>query len=355
MAAVGHRTEENLKLIKKSTIKMVKNVEFDAYLCDTSALKPFREVLKKLKGAISCLNITIRRIENLNEFEMFCYLLYRLVRLKRLRFEFASTDKINGESIKVLARSYKRCQSLRVLQTRLVFIPTLKQGNFKHLACSFAKLGKLDDLTYHVQTVYTPRNVFEDHKHKIPCFKNAKKLQFKTSAKTGWTSMTDGSGEFFPSFIRSFPKGINPVELTQIYDSFPISTEAVEEMTKMVPMLGNLRSYHLEISNSQFSELELMLFAEGFANCKQLKKLYFKSNERMQVSIECLYEFIKIIADLAFLENFDLFFRKLKYPEFERLALKDILSQLDNVDCVLTKESLHAFRRKKANLEIEEK
>jgi len=30
MAAVGHRTEENLKLIKKSTVKMVKNIEFDA-------------------------------------------------------------------------------------------------------------------------------------------------------------------------------------------------------------------------------------------------------------------------------------------------------------------------------------
>jgi len=65
-------------------------------------------------------------------------------------------------------------------------IPTLKQRNFKHLACSFAKILKLEDLTYHVQTVYTPRNVFEDHKHKIAKFKNVKKIQLKTSAKTGW-------------------------------------------------------------------------------------------------------------------------------------------------------------------------
>ena len=65
-------------------------------------------------------------------------------------------------------------------------VPGLKQVNFKHLALSFAKIPKLDDLTYHVHTFYTPQNLFEDHRHAIPNFKRIPKLQFKSSAKTGW-------------------------------------------------------------------------------------------------------------------------------------------------------------------------
>jgi len=63
------------------------------------------------------------------------------------------------------------------------------------------------------------------------------------------------------------------------------------------------------------------------------------------VPAECLYEIVKIISSLSFLLEFDLFFRKLKYSQFERLELKEKLSEIGNIWCVLTKESLHVYKR----------
>jgi len=63
-------------------------------------------------------------------------------------------------------------------------------------------------------------------------------------------------------------------------------------------------------------------------------------------------EFVGFISQLEFLKEFDIFFRKLKYSDYEARTLLKNLETIPNITIALTKESLHVHRnRDSANIE----
>jgi len=100
---------------------------------------------------------------------------------------------------------------------------------------------------------------------------------------------------------------------------------AAEELAKVLPTLANLRTLVLEFTDCRLGELELMILAEGFLNCKQITHLTFKFTKRSLISLEAIGQFVKFIAELSFLSSFELFFGKLKCPPEQRYELKQFL------------------------------
>ena len=114
-----------------------------------------------------------------------------------------------------------------------------------------------------------------------------------------------------------------------------------------------------------------MILAEGLTHCRNIEHFTFKFieqpthflkiltwNRRTPISFEYVCQFVKIIAELGSFSSFDLFFRRyfgrvfwtdiyrLEYSYQGRLMIENILSRIRNVEYVLTKESLHIYKKK---------
>jgi len=81
-------------------------------------------------------------------------------------------------------------------------------------------------------------------------------------------------------------------------------------------------------------------------NCKQVQDFTFKFTERSPISLEVIGQFVRLISEREFFSSFELFFGKLRYSPEEEFELKSILSEAANVEYILTKNSLHAYKKK---------
>lgn len=118
LAIVGPNTDINLKRIQQS-LKLARNLEFDAYLCDSSGLKPLSEVLKILRRTIKNLNIIIRKADRLNETDILAPQLQRLRELKTIRIEFTTEENIDRYGPRVIGKSLSKCYSVTSLEIKL--------------------------------------------------------------------------------------------------------------------------------------------------------------------------------------------------------------------------------------------
>jgi len=346
-AAVGCLTDENLKKIKKSSLKIARSVEFDPYLCDASGLKTLGEVLKKLRMLIIDINLIIRRFESEKEVENVGLCLRRIRGLKRLRLELiGSSADFSSEMVTNLGKSVSKCYILEALDAKLVHLENMGQKDYVSFAISYSKLLRLEEVKNQFLSFYTPQSEFGGALNKIPKIKKVKRLLINSSAKTAWASMTDGSGQFLPALFKYFIGQANLEHYVHLLDNSEVPTEAVEELAKVLPNMSTLRTLFLEFANCRLGELELMILAEGFMNCKQIRDFTFKFTERSPLSLEVIGQFVKLISDLSFLSSFELFFGKLKYSSEEEFVLRSILSEATNVEYVLTKHSLHAYKKK---------
>jgi len=94
--------------------------------------------------------------------------------------------------------------------------------------------------------------------------------------------------------------------------------------------------------STALGQLELLTFAKGFVDCKQIEHLAFKYIDKAPLTIIDLMQFITIMAKFVIFPKFDLFFRKIFYPEWQALEARRRLDELgSNMKYVLTKQSLH--------------
>jgi len=332
------------RLKKASTLKYAKNLRFDPYFCKSSCLKSLSQVLKRLKPFIQDLDLTIRRVDEKNETNWIALCLPRLIRMKKLRIEFPSTDGVDPRGMKTLAESYRKCFLLESLELDLIFVPGIGQSDFKRIAMTCRRLRRLEKFKFDALPVYTPQNEYKDVPNRLAKLLTLKDFSLRLGPKTGWTSITDGSGKFLSAFIESFEKSLNPIKFALAIERSLLATETVTSLVNVLPRLENLRNLFLEISKCKIGELELMILAEGFKECTQLKRLTFKFNDYSYISIDCLAKFAHVMSELNFLNKFDIFFRKLSYPEEERVKLINDLRRIESINFVLTKESLHVYR-----------
>jgi len=336
-----------LKKIKRSSLKIARNVEFDPYLCDDSGLKTLAEVLKKLRILITDMNLIIRRYKTEKEVENVGLCLRRIRGLKRLRLELiGSSAKFSSELVTNLGKSVSKCYILEALDAKLVHLENMRQKDYVSFAVSYSKLLKLEEVKNQFLSFYTPQSEFGGAPNKIPKIKKVKRLLVNSSAKTAWASMTDGSGQFLPALFKYFIGQANLEHYVHLLDNYEVPTEAVEELAKLLPNMPTLRTLFLEFTNCRLGELELMILAEGFMNCKQVQDFTFKFTERSPISLEVIGQFVRLISEREFFSSFELFFGKLRYSPEEEFELKSILSEAANVEYILTKNSLHAYKKK---------
>jgi len=100
----------------------------------------------------------------------------------------------------------------------LFSLQNLGLNDYRGFASCYQRLLKLEELKHQVQAFYTPKNEFSNEPKIFPKVKIVKRLFIRTCAKTGWTSMTDGPGQFLPTVFKSYPVRVNPVQYTNIFD-----------------------------------------------------------------------------------------------------------------------------------------
>jgi len=201
-------------LHKSQCLKFIRSLEFDPYFCEESGLKPLSKVFKKFNKCIQRANVVIRRLDKEHELNVLCPHLQRLRCLTKLRIDFPSTEGIVQKDFRIFWQGLKRCHLLKNLECNMISLDKIGQKGFRSFAFALHRLYKMENLKYHIKSCITPENDFEDKPAKIKKMLNLKTYHLKISCKTGWTSLTDGAGQFLPIFLRSFPEALNPIKLT---------------------------------------------------------------------------------------------------------------------------------------------
>jgi len=345
VAATGEQSVLLLDDIKRSTcLKFISDFEFDPYLCDVSGLQSLSQVLKKLK-LTKKLNIIIRRIQRKHETDLVTPWLPRINHMVKFRIEFPSTPGIIGEDLVRLARWLEKCLLLKVLRARFNSMPLLDQRGFRAFTPAFHKLKNLEELHYWKVTFFTPQNECRDTPHNFQKISKLKKFVLKSGAQSSWTSMTEGAGVFLPSLWRSMKGNINPKYLNLSYYKYTVSTEALEALGEVLWQLSEVREFSLQFANCTMGELELAILAEGLIKCKQIEDFSFKYIEKAAISCETIIQFIDFVAKFSSFKKLNFFFRKVTISEWEEAELSKWLIGIENMEYVLTRNSLHIYRK----------
>jgi len=267
----------------------------------------------------------------------------KLNRLNGLSIEFPSTQGLCEKNLADIAKSLPKCYLLKSLEVKLVWLESIPQSGYIQILRRFGKLLKLEHIKFHPLTFYTPKNEFKDLEVAIPKIK-AKSFDFKSSAKTGWTSMTGDTIQFLPRYIRSFSEAINPIKFSYTLHNYPITMEAIKALSEVIPKLTNARDVSISLENCKLSEIEIFMMAESITRSPQIEQLVFKVIEHGYLDPELVIEVVGCLSSLDFLKKCNLFFRKLKYFRQEATCLSKNLSDLQGIGYILTKESLHVSK-----------
>jgi len=140
------------------------------------------------------------------------------------------------------------------------------------------------------------------------------------------------------------PQIMNPIHLSLSFDKFPLNSLIINEIAGMFPEMTNLRFLSLEITKTRIREFELLIFAQGFLRCKNLEHLTFKYLDNVPLPLPDLIQFIIVMATYSTFRKMDLYFRKIVYSEWESEETVNTLQKLNNIEYVLTKQSIHIHK-----------
>jgi len=176
--------------------------------------------------------------------------------------------------------------------------------------------------------------------------KNLKSMTMKLGFKTGWSSYFDGVGteQIFASWIRSFSAVANPIHLSFTFDKFQMSHNTLNALATVLPKFTNLRVFFLEILNMKLREFDMMVLAQGMVQCKQMEHLTLKYIDNQVIPMLDVFQFLVLMSKHAPFPKFDFFFRKLFYPEWHSPETRHKLDELENIQYVLTKQSIHVSK-----------
>jgi len=283
------------------------------------------------------------RVETGSELNIISSCISKLNRLVKLRIEFARTDKVSNKDLLSIAKACPRCYMLKSLDLIFVWLMEVGQEGYSQFIKRFGRLKKLEHLKFYPLSFYQPSNEFKDLEVKYPKLP-VKSFHVRNAAKTGWTSMTDGQGEFLPKYIRSFGEGINPIKFGYTLHKFPVSIEALQALSEVLPKFTNTKEVSITLDNCKLSEVEIFVVAEGIMRSPQIEQLTFKVIEYSHLDPEFIFEMVSVLSSLGFLKKYDLFFRKLKYSRQETMSLLDSISTLSGIEYTFNKESLHVYK-----------
>jgi len=268
----------------------------------------------------------------------------KLNRLTNLRLEFARTEKVSNKDLLSIAKACPRCYILKSLDLIFVWLMEVGQEGYSQFIKRFGRLKKLEHLKFYPLSFYQPSNEFTDLEVKYPKLP-VKSFHVRNAAKTGWTSMTDGQGEFLPKYIRSFGEGINPIKFSYTLHKFPVSIEALQALSEVLPKLTNTKEVFITLDNCKLSEVEIFVVVEGIMRAPQIEQLTFKVIEYSHLDPEFIFEMVSSLSSLSFLKKLNLLFRKLKYSRQENASLSDRISSLPGIKSHFGKESLYVQKR----------
>jgi len=218
--------------------------------------------------------------------------------------------------------------------------------NLRKLEGILASSHKLEDIRSEAYFSHINPSQFENMKRRQQNKRFLKDLKYfsaKFAYKTGWSSLFDGEeiGKGFQEYLRQMPSTMNPIHFSIIFDKLQTPLETLQELGNMLPLLTNLRFLFIELNMIKLTQLEMMVLAKGFADCKQIEHLTFKYLDKTNILMVDLLQFIVIMAKYSIFPKFDLFFRKISVSEWQTQEAQRQLGDIKNIRYVLSKQSIH--------------
>jgi len=341
----GEFTIEILEKMKSSCLKLVRNIDFDPYLCDTSGLKSLFDVLKKFQGCLGGLSLIFRRFTEKDELKKFSPCLARLNRVKKLEIKFPNPK---GIEIQDLSDMKKYCQKFCALKSvDMAFDgPKDVMKNIVKMEGMFANSHKIEKINSAVYFNHLNPSQWENLKRKEPrktFLTHLKSVSIKFAFKTGWSSLYDGNEVMngFQIYLQEIPQIMNPIHFSLTLDKMQAPLGVLQGIANALPLLTNLRFVCIELNKIKLTQFEMMILAKGFVECKQIEHLTFKYFDNINISTMDLLQFIIVLAKYPTFPRLDLFFRKLAILEWQAPAVKKQLDDIENITYVLTKQSIH--------------
>lgn len=335
-------------------MKLVRKIEFDPYFCGVSAIQPLCKVLQKFGRLLSSLTLIPSRTGVKDEARCFSSIIERLKKISKFKIEIRSNSEINFQDYQHLTTGGRRFYSLKTLHLQVGWSKDLSK-NLHLMAAPFQNsFREIEEIKFHVCFSHSePSSTApaEDNKRKKEkkgkISKTLKSLSFKFSFKTGWESYFDGTNpvQGFHGFLQTMPSWTNPIHLSFTFDKTCASLDTIKAFAHVLPQLTNLRFLFLEFNSIKLSDFELLILSKGFVDCKQIEHLIFKYLDKFPIAMMDIWQFISILANSSVFPKFDLFFRKLFYSEWQTPEAKNKLAELENVSCILTKQSLHVQKK----------
>lgn len=292
------------------------------------------------------------RVDYLNETDRISPFFPKLLRMKKFKLAFPGTCDVDEKGIQIFSSYLRKCQSLRELKVWLEYMSCISQDGYSAFSRILGKIRKLEILKLRTLTFYTSKKQPKDFDPKFPKMPRLKEYHCKKGAKTGWTAMTAGIGEFLPSYIYSYPYAFDPVVMNSEFVKYVVSTEAALAFNSVLPHFKSLKLLKLVFVSCNLTDLEVMILAEGIGKCKQIEEATFTVIQKPEISWECYCKAAEFISKLNNLKKFDIYFRRLNVSSFEVKQIKTALEKLNNTKYILQNQSLHIYRN--PNLMLEE-
>jgi len=319
VSASGEDTEKTLRnIIRASSLKYIRNLEFDPYLCEKSYMKPFCRAIKKFNN-LQGLNLVIRRLDYVNESDILRPYMLNLHKMTKIRFELTKVEKLDDNGIIKLAwvcgklYSIKEFEQIHIGMDHISEIATMhfkKYGDNLRACEKFKKV--LQKSTFIARNDPAIRNIEKKFVKKAKGFQKLKDIACHLSMPQGWLSMTT---EFDESSFMNLKMIAAQQILEKISFQFsgnPVTLETIQGLSEALPALPNLHTLTLDFLNSRVSENEVVMFSQMLPQLKALERLYFRVIQYPNVSEGCICYLLSVLSKLPNIKHFQIYFRRYK-------------------------------------------
>jgi len=357
LPAAGPETSKIIHGIRRSrSVKWIKKLEFDPYLCDHSHLNDLRKICYKIRD-ISGLNLVIRRVDFPHEIETITPFVSRFLRLRSFRVEFPRTENIDENGLTELYKAIGNCSHLRSLEWKAIEMPE-RSPRFSRVSHNanqclrWVKNVKLYEtlkkgaFRNHATQPEKPEKPVKNRKIRRNIANNNKTLDIVFASPGEWENKQTIDQEKIMDFLKIIALvmlGLEKLRTLTIkkYTNF----EEILNSFKIIALVPTLFHLESEYLNCQLSDMEVLAFAQGLLKAKQLKYFSLKVIQKPGISEDCIIELANFLSRLENLTKFDFYFRRLG---FHPQAIRDLGSRIEsfgNIQCCCSKESIHIYRR----------
>jgi len=341
----GEKTWFKLRQLQRATkLKIVRNFEFDPYLCDCSHIKPLARVLKTLKFTKN-LHLILRRSDYLNETDVVFPMIPRINRLDKLKIELMSKLMINDDGFLRFLEAGGRCRFVKTLDVAMLCLKELTQKSSKALLITRRKYSHVENF---ITTLAKDGTIHSEGPPKIEAkplrTPRIKRMEMNVGMNTGWVSVQSGPEEDHSPHFRFAGECKNLREFVCRYRGLTISSEFMFGFMNIILEKDSVRLVEIEFLNCHLGDQEIMVLAYQILKLVQVKRLSLKVIQYPNISEMCIINLITAISKLNNLEHFDVFLRRLSIEDETAIELVDRINQLNNIKCVKSKQSLHIFK-----------